>query len=127
MEWLRITLWAILFASIPAFHLQMPSRPSVSRLVGSWTVAMTLWSAVNTAAWFLEPDFAGTSLASVMSGLVLLGPALAVVGFAKLNADEAGWSRGVGLSVALPSAYLTMALSLWPAVIVFVELGGDTL
>jgi hypothetical protein len=100
------------------------SRLRLLRLVADF-VGIALF--ITARAWYAEPDYAGSPVAAVCSMAVLIAPALlglACVFFVCTRKGQVGWERAI---CSLGMGYLILAMCSIPALIVFVELGGDTL
>jgi hypothetical protein len=102
----------------------------------SWTAAQAVAGVVvgiavllllTTAGWYVSPDYAGSPRAAVASTFLLTGPALAVTAACWLLVQERSWSVLGRMAVPLLAGYVVMALCIVPALITFVQLGGDTL
>jgi hypothetical protein len=91
-------------------------------IVGTATLLL-----LATAGWYVSPDYAGSPRAAVVSTVVLAAPALAVTAAAWLLAQRRTWPALARAAVPLVAGYGMMALCVVPALITFVQLGGDTL
>lgn len=77
---------------------------------------------------YAEPDYAKDPRAAVAAMLVLAAvPVLPTAAVFSLARSRWGWAWPWAALVALSVGFGVMALCIFPALIVFVELGGDTL
>jgi drug/metabolite transporter (DMT)-like permease len=89
--------------------------------------AVAVMALIDTAGWYLDPDYAGSPRAAVAAGLVTTAPVLAAAAAAWLRGQRRPWSRAARVVVPMFVGYAMLVLCLFPALIVFVSLGGDTL
>lgn len=82
---------------------------------------------LTTAGWYVSPDYADSPRAAVAFTFLLTGPALVVTAAYWLLTQEHTWPAVARVGVPLLAGYVVMALCVIPALITFVELGGDTL
>jgi hypothetical protein len=117
---------ALFLASIlpfPSVRRGEPRRVWAAAAAGSVFIA-----AVAAAYRYVEPDYAKDPRAAVAAMLVLAAvPVLATAAVFSLARSRWGWAWPWAALVALAVGFGVRALCIVPALIVFVELGGDTL
>lgn len=82
---------------------------------------------LGMVSWYIEPGYASSPEPAVALMLVLITPSLIVSAGAFFIARKLNWSLTGAVAFAVVVGYIVMASSLFPAAIVFVNLGGDTL
>ena len=103
------------------------SRWGKSALWLSCVLCVAVLMAFRAITWYWYPHYASSPDAAIALELVLAGPTLAAVAGVLQLEDATPWPMWQKLGLAAVVGAFVLWMSLLPGLVVFIEMGGDTL